>query len=266
MLLRPDIFNSLGLQNQNSKLRDNSVVLNWLTTYSEYRRSNLFLMSDKLLAFQQQNQCAEGEAWDYYFPFEAPNLESVQIQPSSFIPFLRFSLYRPRDILAMLAILKESFIEQRRGRNEVFKADDFRDPMFTRKYSDYLLGEVKDHLSFYYPAEDWDKFLKFFQFFHGRWSFTYDDYVSTYREYEQFLSRNGESKPSFAVTADSLLQFLFDLAALCYIAESEDEHFYGWCFRERTATNIAPKVRTHVRYEIHFGLRKALDLGKTLRR
>jgi hypothetical protein len=265
LLVRPDIFNSLGLQNQNSKLRDNSVVLNWLTTYPEHRASHLFQMSDKLLAFQQQHQCSEGESWDYYFPFNAPYVESVQPQLSSFISFLRFSLYRPRDILGMLAILKENFIEQKRPSTGVFKADDFKDPMFTRKYSDYLLGEVKDHLAFYYPAQDWENFLKIFQFFYGRWSFTYDEYLSTYNGYEQFLSRNNQAKPTFAATADSLLQFLFDLAVLCYIAEAEDERFFGWCFRERTATNIAPKVRTHVRYKIHFGLRKALDLGKSLR-
>lgn len=266
LLLRPDIFDSLGLQNQNSKLRDNSVVLNWLTTYSEHRKSKLFHMSDRLLAFQQPEQCADGQAWDYYFPFDTPNLKSKYPGLTSFISFLRFSQYRPRDILGMLAILKENFIEQKRPVTDVFKDRELGDPMFTRKYADYLLGEVKDHLSFYYPPKDWENFLKFFQFFHGRWSFNYEDYLIIYQEYETFLTRNKQDKPLFAATPDTLLQFLFDLSVLCYIAESDDDQFYGWCFRERTATNIAPKVRTHVRYEIHFGLRKALDLGKTFRR
>jgi hypothetical protein len=264
LLLRPDIFDSLGLQNQNSKLRDNSVVLNWLTTYTEYRNSPLFRMADQLLAFQQNQQYGQGEVWDYYFPFDAPNVKSSQTQPSSFISFLRYSLYRPRDILGMLAILKENFVEQRRSRTDVFRANDFSDPMFTRKYSDYLLGEVKDHLSFYYPAGDWEKFTQFFHCFHGQWSFTYEEYLAAYQEFTGCLRRNSEEVPKFASTPDVFLQFLFDLAVLCYIAESDDEQFFGWCFRERTATNIAPKVRTHVRYEIHFGLRKALDLGKRL--
>lgn len=266
LLLRPDIFDNLGLQNQNSKLRDNSVVLNWLTTYADYRHSNLFHMADRLLAFQQHEQCSEGEAWDFYFPFDTPNLRDSHHSPTSFISFLRFSQYRPRDILGMLAILKENFVEQKRPGTEVFRDHELADPMFTRKYTDYLLGEVKDHLSFYYSTNDWENFLKFFQFFHGRWSFDYGDYVRAYQEYEAFLSRNHEDKPEFAVTGDRLLQFLFDLAVLCYIADSDDDQFYGWCFRERTTTNIAPKVRTHVRYEIHFGLRKALDLGKKFRR
>jgi hypothetical protein len=153
LLLRPDIFNSLGLQNQNSKIRDNSVVLDWLTTYVEHRRSPLFLMSDRLLAFQQTEKLNEGEAWDYYFPFDAPSVTSVQDRASSFISFLRYSHYRPRDILSMFSIFKENFIEQKRDLRTVFKIKDFTDPMFTRKYSDYLLGEVKDHLSFYYSVK-----------------------------------------------------------------------------------------------------------------
>jgi hypothetical protein len=266
LLVRPDIFDSLGLQNQNSKLRDNSVVLNWLTTYTEYRDSPLFLMADRVLSFQQPEQCQQGEAWDHYFPFDATNLTSAQAHPSSFISLLRYSMYRPRDVLATLAVLKDDFIEQHRSATDVFKATDFLDPMFTRKYSDYLLGEVKDHLSFYFPANDWHMFLKFFHFLDGRWSFSYEEYLSAYGEFEAFLRRNKERKPAFAATPDHFLQFLFDLAILCYVADSdsEDERFFGWCFRERTATNIAPKVRTHVRYRVHFGLRKALEVGKAL--
>lgn len=267
LLVRPDIFDLLCLQNQNSKLRDNSVVLDWMTTYLDHRHSSLFQMSDRLLSFQQASVLKPGEAWDYYFPFNTPAVTSKQDTPSSFISFLRYSLYRPRDIIAMLSILKENFIEQQRPFNDVFREHDFVDPMFTRKYSDYLLGEVKDHLSFYYPGNDWNMFLKFFQYLHGKWAFTYEEFLAAYREFDTFLRCNSIQKPEFTATPDTLLQFLFDLAILCHITEADDEQrFFGWCFRERSATNIAPKVRTHVKYEIHFGLRKSLDLGKSLRR
>jgi hypothetical protein len=36
MLLRPDIYAHLGLQNPNNKLRDNGVLLNWITTFNTY--------------------------------------------------------------------------------------------------------------------------------------------------------------------------------------------------------------------------------------
>jgi hypothetical protein len=267
LLIRPDIFDSIGLQNQNSKLRDNSVVLNWLTTYKEHRESALFQMANRLLAFQQQGFEEDGKAWDYYFPFDEPNIQERQKHLTSFILFLRYALYRPRDVLAILGILKDNFIEQRRDRDSLFSQKDFKDPMFTRKYSDYLLGEVKDQLSFYYPPEDWEKFVNFFQYLDGHSRFTYDQYLDSYGRLTEFLNRNHEKLPAFATTADKFLQFLYDLNVISYIAETEDgQPFFGFCFRERTTTNIAPKVKTGVRYEIHYGLMKALDLGKKFRR
>lgn len=266
LLIRPDIFDSLGLQNQNSKIRDNSVVLNWNTTYTDYRRSPLFLVTDRLLSYDQEEILSPGEAWDYYFPFNARNVRSEQQFPSSFIIALRYALYRPRDILTMLATLKENFIEQRADTTQVFSPQAFDDPAFTRKFSDYLLGEIKDHLLFYYSFKDYELFLKFFQFLDGQFEFTYGKYLEAYEGYTEFIKRNHLEKPLFSSTPDNLLQFLYNLNVLCYMVETSryDEPFFGWCFRERTLSNIAPKVRTHARYRIHAGLRKALDLGRRL--
>jgi hypothetical protein len=108
--------------------------------------------------------------------------------------------------------------------------------------------------------------VKFFQFLHGQTSFSYDEYCSAHKEFVSFLTKNNETVPSFATMADVFLQFLFDLNILCYMVDTTDEPFYGWCFRERTPTNLAPKVRTHARYTIHFGLRKALELGRKVYR
>jgi hypothetical protein len=107
MLLRPDIFNSLGMQNQNNKIRDNSVFFYFRITYKNYRTSPIFMVADKLLASQQTEILADGEAWDYYFPYEALNLKTRRRTDSSFISFLRFSYYRPRDLISMFSILKK---------------------------------------------------------------------------------------------------------------------------------------------------------------
>lgn len=265
LLVRPDIFDSIGLQNQNSKLRDNSVVLNWLTTYIDHRSSGLFQVADRVLAYQQDSAVREGEAWDHYFPFEEPNLRREREYPSSFIEFLRVSMYRPRDIHGIMAILRDNFVAEGRDPSETFTVADLRKPSFTRQYSDYLLGEVKDHLCFYYPAQEWEQFLKFFQFLHGKSQFTYDEFLAAYSEFGDYTSRNGYAMPSYARTPDSLLQFLYDLSVLCWVSETDDEKFFGYCFRERTPANLAPKVRTGVRYEMHPGIRKALDIGKPFR-
>lgn len=149
LLVRPDIFDTIGLQNQNSKVKDNSVVLDWKTTYPEHRHSDIFLLTDKLLSFQQDNILDPGQAWDYYFPFDARNVSYRTNQLTSFVSILRNTLYRPRDILVILAILQENFKESKRNHEDKFSENDLSSPMFTRKYSDYFLGDIKDHLSFY---------------------------------------------------------------------------------------------------------------------
>ena len=194
LLVRPDILDSLGLQNLNSKVKDNSVVLNWITTYPDYRNSPIFMMADRLISVQQSENLEAGQAWEYYFPYFTSNVKSVHTKPTSFIAFLRYSLYRPRDILAMLSIQKENFIEERRKEDERFTESDFESPSFTRKYSDYLLGEVKDHLSFYYVSEDYETFLNFFQFLRGKNRFSYDQYVEAFNEFSNFLSKGSKEK------------------------------------------------------------------------
>jgi len=263
LLVRPDIFNSLNLQNMNGKVRDNSVILNWLTTYSDYRKSHLFQMADRLLGFQQDEDYPEGAAWDYYFPYDATNVK-VDVQlPSSFIMFLRYCFFRPRNILAIISIQKEMFIEQGRKPTEVFRLEDFADPIFTKKYSDYVLGEVKDHISFYYDANDYESLIQFFQYLNGKSMFTYKEYIQAFEKFIKFLKRNSFQIPAFCNTPDILLQFLYDLNILGYIVETNNpkKPFFNWVNRDRSPSNIAPKVRTNVRYEIHFGLMKALDLG-----
>jgi len=261
LLIRPDIFNSLGLQNQNNKLRDNSVLLDWRTTYPSYRRSALFKMADRLLSSQQETDLAMGEAWDYYFPYNAKGLRKAQPNPTSFVQFLKFSLYRPRDIVTMLTLLRENFIEQNEDPNRVFSEVDFNHPDFQRRLSEYLLGEVKDQMYFYYSALDYELFLKFFSFLNGVNKFTYEDYRKAYIEFTRYVSENNLKKPDFFETAEKFLQFLYELNIICYVEDTSEESLFRWCFRERSHSNISPKIKTHLRYEIHYGFSKALHLG-----
>ncbi len=262
LLIRPDIFYSLELQNQNSKIRDNSVVLNWITTYTEYKNSPLFLMADRLLSHQQDVTYPSGSVWAYYFPYNATNVRSKLASPSSFVTFMRYSLYRPRDILTIMSIQRDNFIDQKRDNNDVFHYTDFTNPAFTRKYSDYVLGEVRDQIVFYYSLKDYESLIKFFQFLNGRSRFTYKEFIVAFNSFVAHMKRNKIPLPNFCDTPDNFLQFLYDLNIICYVVETKDEPFFGWCYRERSPSNIAPKVRTQVRYDVHYGLMKALDLGK----
>ncbi|HZU63180.1 MAG TPA: hypothetical protein VFF98_05820 [Novosphingobium sp.] len=271
LLVRPDIFLRTGLHNVNTKIRDNSVFLNWSTTYKDYRTSSLFRVADRLLSAQQDEVLESGKAWDHYFPFHAENVRDFQFSSSSvltsFLAFLRFSYYRPRDINAMLGTMKDILL--RRGATPYVSADDFSDPTFRDAHADYLLGEIRDQLLFYYSQEEFDLFLLFFQYLKGKKKFTYDEFTNAVTEFVAECVSSGKVVPKFFESVDVFLQFLYEQNVICYIEtddeRSDSERFIRWCFRERTPSNLSPKVRSHVEYEIFYGLTKALNVGRSIK-
>lgn len=262
LLVRPDIFASLGLQNQNTKSRDNSVFLDWRVDYVHHRGSELFKVIDRLLATQQEVPLADGDAWDHYFPWDAPNVREQFDRPSSFISFLRWSYYRPRDILTMLAILQD-LQREGIGRADKFSFEAFDSAPFKRQYADYLLGEIKDQLAFYYRVEEYELLLKFFEVANGKGHFTHSEYLEIYTKFRELIAKPDDDLPDFLRSQNVFLQFLYDLNIICYIERPKDERPYPrWCFRERSYANISPKVKDGVEYQVFYGLYKALNLGR----
>jgi hypothetical protein len=265
ILVRPDIFSQLGLQNLNNKIRDNSVLLDWKTTYPAYKDSGLFKMADNILNSQQENVSALGKCWEHYFPFQ--NEIRTGRKEDSFVSFLRFSMFRPRDILTMMKILQENIKSETERKLPIIDAKDFETSSFRTKYSDYLLGEIKDYLAFYHSDTDYEIFLKFFEFLNGKASFNYSEFMECYNQFANLIEKNEINVPVFFESSDKFLQFLFDLNIICYIEDTEDsEPHIHWSFRERTYSNINPKVKEGVRYSIHYGLQKAFNTGKKFER
>ena len=265
LLIRPDIFESIGLQNQNTKIRDNAVFLDWRTDYIAHRKSQLFEVVDHMLGFQQNPISEKGAAWDKYFPWDAPNVFEKYSEPTSFINFLRWSYYRPRDILTMLELLKSN---SRSNEAKIFfTLSGFENPHFQREYSNYLLGEVKDHLSFYYGADHYEIFLKFFEYLSGKNTFNYATFIIAFERLQKHIDSTSTDHPRFMATHNDFLQFLFALNVICYIEQTEDNKpFIHWCFKDRSYANISPKVKTGVEYQVFYGLAKALNVGKELER
>jgi hypothetical protein len=162
----------------------------------------------------------------------------------------------------MLDILKENFIEQKQHEERVFCEEDFFSADFVRKYSEYLLGEVKDQLSFYYTDNDYELFLKFFEYLNGKNKFTYEEYICAYKSLIKYLKENFIAQPKFFEAPDIFLQFLYELNVIYYIEKLSGGLFIRLCLRERTPSKISPKVKTHQTYQIHYGLIEALNLGQ----
>jgi len=260
-LVRPDIFSQLGLQNLNNKIRDNGVLLDWKTTYPSYKNSGLFKMADNILNSQQEFMLDLGKSWDYYFPFK--NETRTGKQDDSFVSFLRFSMFKPRDIVTMMKILQENIKIETDRKLPIIDGLDFETASFRTKYSDYLLGEIKDYLAFYHSDKDYEIFLKFFEFLSGKAYFDYNEFMYCYNQFANHIEKNEIDIPVFFESSDNFLQFLFDLNIICYIEDTEDsEPHIHWSYRERTYSNINPKIKQGVRYAIHYGLQKAFNTGK----
>lgn len=260
LLLRPDIFTHLGLQNQNNKLNDNSVLLDWKTTYPSYRTSLLFQLIDRILSVQQENECEIGESWDYYFPFTNQDPDGDR---ESFISFLRFSMSRPRDIISQMQMVRE-YALQRRPTASFITAEDFNNPEFRQSYSQYMLGEIKDYLAFYHTDEDYSLFLKFFEYLHGKAKFTYEEFLVAYDEFADYIENNEKiSVPPFFANNRDFLQFLYDMDVICYSEEVVGgESYMHWSYRERNYSNVYPSVKEGKVYSIHYGLRKMFNTGR----
>lgn len=263
LLVRPDIFLRLGLQNPNTKLRDNSVVLDWTTTYANYRNSGIFEVLDNLLAVQQDITPNLGEAWDNYFPFFTPQRGGLHEDDNSFIYFLRNSYYRPRDILTYISIFKKHIPAAHKKILKQFSVDYCEKREISNEYAEYLLGELRDQLVFYYSEDEYEDFLQFFEFLKGKTRFDYSDYIEAHADFLKDLKKRRREMPHFIETADGFLQFLYELNVICYIETLEaGDKFIHWSFRERSLGKMAPKVKADCRYEVHYGLVPALNIGQ----
>ena len=121
-------------------------------------------------------------------------------------------------------------------------ADDFSDPSFRDAHAEYLLGEIRDQILFYYSQDEYDLFLQFFLHLRGQLKFTYNEFVEAFNEFIEECQGRGADLPQFFETANSFLQFLYEQNVICYKERShqpranDQSPFIRWCFvsvRER---------------------------------
>nr|WP_226019807.1 hypothetical protein [Novosphingobium sp. FKTRR1] len=269
LLLRPDIFDKIKFHNSNAKMRDNSVVLDWKTTYSDYRTSRIYRLADNLLGKQQKigRELKLGEGWEHYFNYKIVNYRIAERLDDPFIGFLRYSFYRPRDVISYLDILKK-YVEEHRPSGDVFTDKDFTNCQ--QAYSDYLLGEVKDYLGFYHSEANFDELTGFFRFMHGRSRFSWREFTGAFREHSLSLRNRILTISELQEGPEQLLQFLYSMNVVGYdeFVDEKSGNFAHWCFRDRTAVVLNPKIPPNLGaanekpYSVHPGLVRALKLGK----
>lgn len=261
LLLRPDIFNSLNLQNATNKLADNAVYLEWRTTYTDYPTSNLYKMANKLLAYSQDNKDADG-IWEQYFDWKLTTSSSdKRDHDTAFMEFLKISLSRPRDIQRILALIQEIMLERDLGSTTTFDYNTYNSDRFQNAYSEYFLSSLKDQLSFYYSEEDYKHFRKFFDFFDGA-QFTYEEYHDAYNRYVDYILENAKEIPQFVEDAKKFMQLLYDSNVIAAIEDGG--RYFHFSYREKSPSNIAPEVPygKNIEYRFHYGLYKKVRMGR----
>lgn len=122
--------------------------------------------------------------------------------------FLRYSLYKPRDILTML----NEMVDATSG--EQFTHSDFENML--ANYSVYLKGELKDYMLIYMDDSDYSNFIIFFEAFQGHSNFNYTFFEEKHMKYVKYLRELGRKVPPFMETASEALQLLYDTNIICY--------------------------------------------------
>ncbi len=262
LLLRPDIFNSLNLQNATNKLLDNSVFLDWRTTYQTYKKSYLYEVAKKLLSYQQTYN--GDDIFEYYFPWEIAATNPERECDTAFMEFLKISLSRPRDILVIMQYIQRKMKKDNLGDSRFFSKEVFDSNEFQNNYSEYFMSSLKDQLSFYYSNVDFEHFLKLFTFFKNA-DFTYEEYVVNYDKFIDYILDNAEEIPEFIDDKQKLLQLLYDSNIITAIeADENGKTYFHFSYREKDSSNINPKVwrGDNISYRFHYGLYKKTKLGR----
>lgn len=260
LLLRPDIYNSLDLQNSANKIMDNSVFLEWRTTYVAYKSSFLYTMANSLLGYDQPEYKGK-EIWEKYFDWKIPSTTERRKYDTAFMECLKISLSRPRDIQYILKILQSLMKRNNMGSRETFDYGVYKSDEFQNQYSEYFLSSLKDQLSFYYSEEDFKHFKKFFDFFTEP-QFTFEDYLDSYEKYIEYILNNADELPEFVDDPKKFLQLLYDCNIVAAI-EKNGQYFH-FSYREKDATNVAPEVLygPEYSYRFHYGLYKKNNMGR----
>lgn len=261
LLVRPDIFHSLNLYNSNSRIQDNCVFLDWSTTERDSPTSRIYDASGLYFSSQQGALIDNSTAWQNYLPSTIGDRRDKPFQK-----LLKNSFQKPRDIFTAIKIMRTLTIKRGHGNRTNFDAGLITDPSFTKDYSDYLLGEVRNFAAFYMTQEDFSHYLKFFQYLDGKSEFEMKDFDDAHRKFVDWAKGENFSATIYLRDPQALLQFFYDVNILGYKEKANDnsETFYHWSYKERSLNNIAPKVKAVSTLMLNPGLSKSLDIGKVV--
>lgn len=248
LLLRPDIFNTLPIQNSNCAVIDNAVFLKWDTVSdpNRYKKGDLYRIVNHYFSSQNDGNYN----WENYFPSE-----------EAFNFLLKRSFHRPRDFF--FAIQRLIRLKENNGTDVPFTLNDLDSSEFKEDYSNYLLGETKNYANYYLSNGDFEIYISFFTYLNGSKYFDYADFVKKFNQFRTDINKKREKldNAEYLSNPAKFLQLLYDMNIIGF--RERNDTFCHWSYRERRETMIMPKItcNTNYIYEVHYGLVLALNLG-----
>lgn len=292
VLLRPDIFERVGLHNMGTKLADNSIFLNWNTKPRDFKSSDFFKIANNLLKplvvsldhsrSSDVNSSDDSESASYVkqsgvdsnddvfirladSPWDAV-FDRMYVTPSkktrhSFVEFLYNSFNRPRDLVAFLDIVRITMNQESRGDEIHVDPRIFNNPILRQKYAEYLKTELKDAISFYYSVNDFDIMEKFFEFLSeeiDRFEFSHGSYEKAFFRLKKYISDSQIKASSIYDTPDGFLQFLYEQNIVGAITQGAKTIITQFAMSVRNSSTLRPRVPSAEKYRLHGGVARAL--------
>lgn len=233
--------------------------MDWNTTYADYKTSQLYLVSKKLLDFEQETK--DGDIWEQYFDWKIPTTSIDREYDTAFMAFLKISLSRPRDMQVILKQIQSIMKDCGKGNASKFDYSAFSSDTFQNAYSEYFMSSLQDQLSFYCSPDHFKFFRRFFDYFDDS-SFTYQEYKQNYEKFIDYLLLNVSDIPSIYNDEKEFLQLLYNCNLITAI--EGDGKFFHFSYREKSLSNINPIVLidSDVSYRFHYGIYKKAKMGR----
>jgi len=286
VLVRPDIFERLELQNVNNIWRVNTIQISYQVRFKYYTSSLLFRIADYLLYTQQsffpRKDYLVGECWSAYLPDKIEHMPSDskvgEKKDDSFIGILRNTFNRPRDIIYYLDYWRIVAMAHNDGKAPYFDPKYTRIPQFRNYFNDYLLGEIRDSLAFYTDVSDYIVFIQFFHHLEQRLpqietpstrnpgitfrrrlpTFSHEDFAAAYNQYITYLEASKISIPEMFGKSERFLQLLYELGLVFYEAQGADRIIWKTYADAKAEGDFRPQVRLDGNYRLHRGLARAI--------
>lgn len=191
---------------------------------------------------------SSGDSWDHYFRI-TKNYKEKEFD--SFLSILRYTMYRPRDFITLFLFIQKRYPNKDSIDNSIFNDNE----NIIDEYLKWLMGELKDQFSFYYPSKNFNILLDFIKdFCRGNSNFNYRVFSEFY-DYK-IKDMESESIPAFLKNKKDLLQLLYSFNLVGFRKKEGEQWIDKWCMKQRDYINPSPEIDINSFFYWHIGFHR----------